>query len=92
MVYTEIYKRYLVISRFYEFYKKFIRWYLEITALLSNLIKKNKKFEWTLKKEKAFLALKKMFTKGLILAIFDFVKKIMIEIDVSRIALNLILN
>ena len=44
------------------------------------------------KKKKAFLALKEMFTKGLILAIFNLVKKIIIEIDTNRIALGLILN
>ena len=33
-----------------------------------------------------------MFTKGLILAICNFVKKIIIEIDTNRIALDLILS
>ena len=33
-----------------------------------------------------------MFTKGLILAMFNLVKKIIIEIDVSKIALNIILS
>ena len=33
-----------------------------------------------------------MFTKGLILTIFNPVKKIMIEIDTNKIALNSILN
>ena len=33
-----------------------------------------------------------MFTKGLILAIFNFVKKIIIEIDANKIALSLILS
>ena len=33
-----------------------------------------------------------MFTKGLILAIFDLAKKIIIEIDISRIVLNSILS
>ena len=33
-----------------------------------------------------------MFTKGLILTMFDPVKKIIVEIDASKIALNLILS
>ena len=61
-------------------------------ALLSNLIKKNKKFEWTLEEEKAFLVLKEIFIKKLILTIFDPVKKIMVEIDISKIALDSILS
>ena len=47
---------------------------------------------WTLKEEKAFLALKEMFTKKSILAIFNPVKKIMIEIDINKIILNAILS
>ena len=39
-----------------------------------------------------FLASKEMFTKGLILAIFNFAKKIIIEIDANRIILGLILS
>ena len=77
---------------FTNFYKKFIRWYLEITALLSNLTKKNKKFEWTLKEKKAFLTLKKIFTKRLILAMFDPAKKIIVETDINRIVLGFILS
>ena len=33
-----------------------------------------------------------MFTKGLILAMFNLVKKIIIEIDISKIALGSVLN
>ena len=33
-----------------------------------------------------------MFTKGLILTIFNLAKKIMVEIDISKIALDSILN
>ena len=45
-----------------------------------------------MKEEKAFLALKNMFIKGLILTMFNFEKKIMIEIDVSKIAFKSILS
>ena len=33
-----------------------------------------------------------MFTKGLILAIFNLAKKIIVETDINRIVLKLILN
>ena len=59
---------------------------------MSNLTKKDKKFKWILKEEKAFLILKEMFIKGLILAMFNPAKKIIIEIDVSKIVLSSILN
>ena len=45
-----------------------------------------------LKKKKAFLTLKKIFTKGLILTIFNPAKKIIVEIDINKIALNSILS
>ena len=77
---------------FTNFYRKFIRWYLEVTALLSNLIKKNKKFEWISKEEEAFLVLKEIFTKRLILTMFNFAKKIIIEIDINKIVLGAILS
>ena len=53
---------------------------------------KNKKLEWILKKEEAFLILEKMFTKKPILAMFNPVKKIIIEININKIVLNAILS
>ena len=44
------------------------------------------------KRRKSVFSFKKIFTKGLILAIFNLVKKIIIETDVNKIVLNLILN
>ena len=44
------------------------------------------------KKRKSVLDSKKMFTKKLILAIFDFAKKIIVKIDVNKIALGAILS
>ena len=45
-----------------------------------------------LKGKRSVLSSKKIFTKRPILAIFDLVKKIIIEIDTSKIALSSILN
>ena len=44
------------------------------------------------KERRSVLSSKKIFTKGLILTIFNPAKKIIIKIDISRIALNLILS
>ena len=77
---------------FTNFYRKFIRWYLEVVALLSNLTKKEQKFEWILEEKEAFLVLKDMFIKGLILALFNLKKKIIVKIDVNRIVLGVILS
>ena len=45
-----------------------------------------------LKKKKAFLALKKIFTKELILTMFNPAKKIIIETDINKIVLGSVLN
>ena len=44
------------------------------------------------KKRRSVLILKKIFIKGLILAIFDPAKKIIIEIDINKIVLDSILS
>ena len=44
------------------------------------------------RERKNVFSFKKMFTKGSILTIFNLAKKIIIEIDVNKIALGLILN
>ena len=44
------------------------------------------------KKKRSVLSFKKIFTKGLILAMFNLVKKIIIEIDINKITLDSILN
>ena len=44
------------------------------------------------KRKRSVFSFKKIFTKKLILAMFDFVKKIIIEIDISKIVLASILN
>ena len=45
-----------------------------------------------LKKRKIVFSFKKMLMKELILAIFDFVKKIIIETDINKIVLGSILS
>ena len=60
-------------------------------GFIIKLIKRNKKFKWTLKEEEIFFTLKKMFIKRLILMMFILIKKIVVKIDVSKIILSVIL-
>ena len=47
------------------------------------MVKKDQKWEWTERQEKAFRELKKKFTKKLVLAALDLDKKIRMEVDAS---------
>jgi len=46
------------------------------------MVKKNQKWDWTEKQEKAFRELKEQFTKELVLAAPDLDKKMRMEVDV----------
>ena len=48
---------------------------------LHDLVKKDKKWDWTEKEEKAFKELKDRFTKELVLAAPDIDKKMRMEVD-----------
>ena len=50
---------------------------------LYNLVKKDKKWEWTEREEKAFRELKERFTKEPVLAAPDIDKKMRMEVDTS---------
>ena len=91
MAYIEIYKRYLVIPRLYEFLQKV---YSLIFRGCGSIIESNQERQEIRVdfKKKAFLALKEIFTKKLILAMFNFVEKIIVEIDTNKIVLDSILN
>ena len=59
---------------------------------LHDLVKKNKKWEWAEKEEKAFRELKERFTKEPVLAAPDINKKMRMEVDVSDYAIGRVLS
>jgi len=58
-----------------NYYYQFIEGFATIARLLHDLVKKDKKWDWTERQEKAFKELKEWFTKELVLAAPDIDKK-----------------
>jgi len=56
------------------------------------MVKKEKKWDWTEKQEKALKELKKRFTKELVLAALDLDKKMRMEVDASDYAIGGVLS
>jgi hypothetical protein len=77
---------------FANFYRKFIRGYSGVLALLTDLIKKDKTFAWTENEEIAFKKLKRRFSEAPILAIFNLKKYIVLKIDISNYAIGACIN
>ena len=63
-----------------------------MARLLHDLVKKDKKWEWTEKEEKAFQELKEQFTKEPVLAAPDIDKKMRMEVDASDYATGGVLS
>ena len=85
-------KKLLLFLKFTNFYKKFIKEYLNITTLLINLTKNNILWMWGYKKEKAFNKLKEQFNKGKILISFNALKEIIIEIDILDYVIRVVIS
>ena len=66
-----------------NYYHQFIEGFTSVARLLHDMVKKDKKWEWTEKQEKVFEKLKKRFTEESVLAAPDLDKKIRMEVDVS---------
>ena len=75
-----------------NYYCWFIEEFVSIARLLYDMVKKDKKWEWTEKQDKAFEELKKRFTEKLMLAAPDLDKKIRMEVDVSDYATEGVLS
>jgi len=75
-----------------SYYHQFIKGFASIARLLHDMVKKDKKWEWTEKQEKAFGELKKRFTKELVLAAPDLDKKMWMEVNTSDYATGGVLS
>ena len=56
------------------------------------MVKKDQKWDWTEKQEKAFRELKKRFTKKLVLVAPDLDKKIRMEVDILNYTMGRVLS
>jgi len=65
---------------------------MTIARPLHDLFKKEQKWEWTERQEKAFKELKERFVKELVLTAPDLNKKIRIEVDTSDYAMGGVLS
>jgi len=75
-----------------NYYCWFIEEFATVTRPLHDLVKKEKKWNWTEKEERAFKKLKKRFTKELVLAAPDIDKKMKMEVDASDYATGGVLS
>jgi len=75
-----------------NYYHRFIEGFASIARPLHDMVKKDKKWDWMEKQEKAFKELKERFTKELVLAAPDIDKKIRMEVDASDYAMEGILS
>jgi RNase H-like domain found in reverse transcriptase/Reverse transcriptase (RNA-dependent DNA polymerase)/Integrase zinc binding domain len=77
---------------FGNFYWKFISHYSELARPLNDLMKKDKKFEWTTECQEAFDTMKKRFTEEPVLLMPDQSKPFQIESDASKVATGMVLT
>jgi len=67
--------------RLANYYHRFIKGFAAVARLLYDMVKKDKKWDWTERQEKAFKELKERFTKELVLAAPDIDKKMRMEVN-----------
>jgi len=75
-----------------NYYRQFIKGFATVARPLHDLVKKNKKWDWAEREEKAFRELKKRFTKEPVLAAPDIDKKMRMEVNVSDYATGGVLS
>jgi len=75
-----------------NYYRRFIEGFATVARPLHDLVKKDKKWEWTEREEKAFKELKGRFTKEPVLAAPDIDKKMRMEVDASDYATGGVLS
>jgi hypothetical protein len=70
------------------YYRRFITGFSKITTPITNLLRKDRPFEWTEAQEQAFQAIKDEFKKEPILVHFDYSKSAIIDADASKQAIG----
>ena len=75
-----------------NYYRWFIEGFATVARPLHDLVKKDKKWDWTEREEKAFRELKERFTKELVLAAPDINKKMRMKVDASDYAMGGVLS
>ena len=66
-----------------NYYRQFIEGFATVVRPLHNLVKKDKKWDWTERQEKTFKELKEQFIKEPVLAAPDIDKQMRMEVDTS---------
>ena len=77
---------------FGNFYQKFISHYSDLANPLTDLTKKDRKFEWIKDCQQAFNSLKKRFTEEPVLQMPDHSRPFQIESDASKVATGAVLT
>jgi len=75
-----------------NYYRWFIEGFAAVARPLHDMVKKDKKWDWTERQEKAFKELKERFTKEPVLAALDIDKKMRMEVDASDYAMGGVLS
>jgi len=75
-----------------NYYRQFIEGFASVARPLYDMVKKDKKWDWTERQEKAFKELKERFIKELVLAAPDIDKKMRMEVDASDYAMGRVLS
>jgi len=75
-----------------NYYCQFIERFALIAKPLHNLVKKDQKWNWTERQEKAFRELKEQFIKELVLVAPDLDKRMRMEVDASDYATGGVLS
>jgi len=87
--YVKDVQKFLKLANYYHW---FIEGFATVARPLHNLVKKDKKWDWTEREEKAFKELKERFTKEPVLAAPDIDKKMRMEVDASDYATGGVLS
>ena len=77
---------------FGNFYRKFIKKFSKLAQPLNDLLKKDKKFDWTQECQQAFDTLKRKFTEEPVLMMPDQSRSYQIEVDASKYASGVVLT